>query len=385
MADVTGMQPSGRVLPLYKGDYDNDTVYEQTDVVLYNVSSYIALQDTIGNPPPKNGETRNEHWQLIAKGMADVSDSTVEFTQAETRSNIASGETGATLFGKIKKWFADLKPHCFNALTNNLLANVPGVSAMDAAVGPGIDSRITSNADAIAQLNSDFSKLQIDNFTELLTEFGINTSTVFNSMDELNLVIPKNTHTLCTINADATGKQLANVLPGGIKYGILEIIKGYNNSFCKFIYYSSTIAASGRIYVYDSRYSSSADGSIDSVQEWKEIAYMAANSAGGDVLTEFNFTLSLGDSIILKQTPNLKKYAKLAFVSGSTVNGNPSLVGLAYPWLLDRQTGWNVGTANSYYFAVTFGNKQNVYRLENNKLTWVSGDVVVRYIIGLYS
>ena len=149
MADIIGMQPAGRVLPLFKGDYDNDIVYEQTDVVLYNTSSYIAIQDTVGNAPPEPDVNRNEYWQLVAKGMTDISDSTVKFTQAETRADIKSGETSSTLFGKIMKWFSDLKPHCFISPVNNLLATVAG-TALDAVQGKVLYDRIT-------QLNSDLS------------------------------------------------------------------------------------------------------------------------------------------------------------------------------------------------------------------------------------
>ena len=34
----------------------------------------------------------------------------------ETRANIATGEKTSTIFGKIKKWFSDLKVPAFNAL-----------------------------------------------------------------------------------------------------------------------------------------------------------------------------------------------------------------------------------------------------------------------------
>lgn len=51
------------------------------------------------------------------KGMVDgkVSDNPT-FTQASSRTNIASGESLATLFGKIMKWFADLKDLAFIAI-----------------------------------------------------------------------------------------------------------------------------------------------------------------------------------------------------------------------------------------------------------------------------
>ena len=110
MADITGMQPAGKVLPIWKGDYDNSIYYEQTDIVLYNNSSYIAKQDTVGNLPPEPADNANDYWQLVAKGIvdADISDATVEFEESQTLQNIQSGEETKTLFGKIKKWFAHL-------------------------------------------------------------------------------------------------------------------------------------------------------------------------------------------------------------------------------------------------------------------------------------
>lgn len=110
MADITGMQPAGKILPIWRGDYNNSTYYEQTDIVLYNNSSYIAKQDIIGNPPPEPVDNANDYWQLVAKGIvdADISDATVEFEEAQTLQNIQSGEETKTLFGKIKKWFAHL-------------------------------------------------------------------------------------------------------------------------------------------------------------------------------------------------------------------------------------------------------------------------------------
>lgn len=109
MADITGMEAIGRVLPIYQGEYNNSKAYEETDIVLYNNSSYIALQNTAGNPPPES-DNANEYWQLIAKGIiANISDTTVKFEQAKIRENIQSDEDVKTLFGKIKKWFAEDK------------------------------------------------------------------------------------------------------------------------------------------------------------------------------------------------------------------------------------------------------------------------------------
>lgn len=47
--------------------------------------------------------------------VTPIEDATVTFTEAQTRINIASGETVATLFGKIKKWLSGLQPVAFAA------------------------------------------------------------------------------------------------------------------------------------------------------------------------------------------------------------------------------------------------------------------------------
>jgi hypothetical protein len=54
---------------------------------------------------------------------------TPTFTQAGSRTNIASGETMATLFGKIMKWFADLKTVAFTGSYSDL-TDKPTVTAL---------------------------------------------------------------------------------------------------------------------------------------------------------------------------------------------------------------------------------------------------------------
>ena len=58
-------------------------------------------------------------------GLANVpnvatNDQTPTFSQATTRANIASGETLTTIFGKIMKWFADLKTVAFSGSYTDL-------------------------------------------------------------------------------------------------------------------------------------------------------------------------------------------------------------------------------------------------------------------------
>lgn len=51
---------------------------------------------------------------------SDVSNTIANFTQASTRENLAAGEKLSVLFGKIKKWFADLKSVAFSGSYNDL-------------------------------------------------------------------------------------------------------------------------------------------------------------------------------------------------------------------------------------------------------------------------
>ena len=58
----------------------------------------------------KHGASSN-----VSAELGNKADNTQTFSEASTRANIASGETMPTLFGKIKKWFSDLKDLAFIA------------------------------------------------------------------------------------------------------------------------------------------------------------------------------------------------------------------------------------------------------------------------------
>lgn len=69
----------------------------------------------------------------VAEG-GNISDTTVTFNDTTTRANLVSGEKVSVGFGKIKKWFADLKSFAFKDLVNNLTTAATG-SALDASQG----------------------------------------------------------------------------------------------------------------------------------------------------------------------------------------------------------------------------------------------------------
>ena len=59
-------------------------------------------------------------WFKSGYKQTDTKDRTASFTQASTRENIRSGEKHKTLFGKIAKYFSDLKPVAFTGSYNDL-------------------------------------------------------------------------------------------------------------------------------------------------------------------------------------------------------------------------------------------------------------------------
>jgi|GEM_PF-3266619 len=75
--------------------------------------------DTNGNPKYLLSLTipRGDAGSL---GTGDAKDLTVTFAESTTREEIASGSTIATIFGKIKKWFTDLKSVAFSGSYTDL-------------------------------------------------------------------------------------------------------------------------------------------------------------------------------------------------------------------------------------------------------------------------
>lgn len=82
-----------------------NTLKEISDALAESEEAVAAIDSAIGNKLNKTGDSK---------------DNTVTFTQASTRENIASDEAHATLFGKISKWFADLKTVAFSGSYNDL-------------------------------------------------------------------------------------------------------------------------------------------------------------------------------------------------------------------------------------------------------------------------
>lgn len=88
----------------------------------------------------------------VAEG-GNISDTTVTFADTTTRANLVSGEKVSVGFGKIKKWFADLKSFAFKNLVNNLTTSTTG-SALDASQGKILNDKYDELNQSLGNLSN---------------------------------------------------------------------------------------------------------------------------------------------------------------------------------------------------------------------------------------
>lgn len=80
-------------------------------------------------------------------GTGDINNAKVTFTEAEERTNIKSQETMSTMFGKIKKWFTDLKTVAFSGSYNDL-SNKPTI--------PTKTSQLTNDSNFLTEIPNEY-------------------------------------------------------------------------------------------------------------------------------------------------------------------------------------------------------------------------------------
>lgn len=157
MAAPEGYNALGKIGISYKGEYASNTAYERLDAVAHNGSTYLAIKDA------PDGAPRDDklNWIYLAKGFSgDIGDSEIAFTEAENRENINTGESVKTVFGKIKKFFADLTAPAFAQMItskDDLLATK--------ATGYVPDAKAVADAvtDVTGKLNHVYGKVVLSN------------------------------------------------------------------------------------------------------------------------------------------------------------------------------------------------------------------------------
>lgn len=122
----------------------------------------------ISSPNGENTLTIDDNGiSLSVPAGADASEYTAVFTQAGARANIESGEKLKALFGKIKKWFADMKTVAFTG-TYSDLTGTPTIPSVPTKV-----SAFTNDAGyitkAVSDLENYYKKSETYTQTEITT------------------------------------------------------------------------------------------------------------------------------------------------------------------------------------------------------------------------
>lgn len=190
MAAPEGYNALGKIGISYKGDYDSNTTYERLDAVEHNGSTYLAIKDA------PDGAPRDDklNWIYLAKGFSgDIGDSEIAFTEAENRENINTGESVKTVFGKIKKFFADLTAPAFAQMItskDDLLATkatgyVPDAKAVADAVSE-VNGKLETTTEATSHDNITgiFTYTKIGNIC-----IGCGTLTVTSDIDAYSAIV----------------------------------------------------------------------------------------------------------------------------------------------------------------------------------------------------
>lgn len=131
---------------------DGTTITIDADGTIHSVGTQGTIDyEELENKPSINGVELSGDNSLDDLGIttADSKDNTVTFSQADERENIITNENHATLFGKIAKWFSDLKTHAFVNPIANLLTTETGY-ALDATQGKVLDDKISAVSDSLS-------------------------------------------------------------------------------------------------------------------------------------------------------------------------------------------------------------------------------------------
>jgi len=155
------MASAGRILIIPRGTYNAAAAYEMLDLVFYNGDSWLCKSACTGVVP---SDANAAYWHRFTD--IDIAEGTVTFTTATSRTNLASGDKVSVAFGKIAKWFSDLKSAAFAEVANNLTTESEGKvldgrqgKVMSGMIGTLSSLLTTAKNSLVAAVNELFNKI----------------------------------------------------------------------------------------------------------------------------------------------------------------------------------------------------------------------------------
>lgn len=139
---------------------DASSKVDQNTAEVDGFSLVIGTVTTLGPTDNATAEITGSDFDLtlnlgIPRGAdggveGDISSNAVNFSDAGSRVNLVTGESLATGFGKIKKWFTDLATGAFSVVANALDIDTAGY-VLDARQGKALADAVALKKDASAQ------------------------------------------------------------------------------------------------------------------------------------------------------------------------------------------------------------------------------------------
>ena len=252
------MNDAGKVAFTPNGAYNNTVTYEQLDTVVYDGNSYAALKTTTGNTPTDD----SEYWKLLVRGGSSVPIATedingvvkasedigvdsnakmvlkTDYTEQTELTEIESGETRKTFFGKIAKAISTLVNHI----------NINATSAKAGHVKLSNSSAVTDStglALPVTEKNASISgtlAYMLNNFSTKIDLLWSNNGSNFVKLD--NALVRQ-----CLVSVRNVDNELYDAFIIMYGQGQLVGIRNYDGALCYLTQFLNLTTPENNVYI----------------------------------------------------------------------------------------------------------------------------------------
>lgn len=120
---------------------------------------------------------QNDNWDAAEAALSDTKDSTVTFTEVVEDADIASGDSHATLFGKIKKRFSTIALALAGKIDTDKIISTGLLTTTE----PGFLPDLAALATILNEQNNNLNKLNLPSYFRRFFQDGYSPSTMANA------------------------------------------------------------------------------------------------------------------------------------------------------------------------------------------------------------